>query len=235
MPVPPYGTSYFDQQGNFHLNGGVFYGDGTTEISLASAVAGPSSAVDGKVVLFDGTTGKLIKDSGLSLSGTNTGDVASASTSEINTGTDATKTVTPDALAGSNFGKRSSSFTVIDYTTNCATGDGKLYFRIPSALNGMNLVSVHAGVVTAGTTNTMDVQIARMRPASASTYTTVDMLSTKLTIDSAEMGSQDAAAAAVIDTSNDDVATNDQLRIDIDAVHTTPAKGLIVTLEFQLP
>jgi hypothetical protein len=37
-------------------------------------VVGPSSAVNNKVVLFDGTTGKLIKDSGLSLSGTNTGD-----------------------------------------------------------------------------------------------------------------------------------------------------------------
>ena len=39
-------------------------------------VAGPASAVDGKVVLFDGTTGKLVKDSGLSLSGSNTGDSA---------------------------------------------------------------------------------------------------------------------------------------------------------------
>ena len=33
----------------------------------------------------------------------------------------------------------------------------------------------------------------------------------------------------------DDVATNDVIRIDVDAVHTTPAKGLIVTLNFRLP
>lgn len=37
-------------------------------------VVGPASSGDGKVVLFDGTTGKLVKDSGLTLSGTNTGD-----------------------------------------------------------------------------------------------------------------------------------------------------------------
>lgn len=37
-------------------------------------VVGPASAVDSHVVFFDSATGKLIKDSGLSLSGSNTGD-----------------------------------------------------------------------------------------------------------------------------------------------------------------
>ena len=37
-------------------------------------VVGPASAVGNRVVFFDGTTGKLVKDSGLTLSGTNTGD-----------------------------------------------------------------------------------------------------------------------------------------------------------------
>jgi len=37
-------------------------------------VVGPASAVNNRVVFFDGTTGKLIKDSGLTLSGSNTGD-----------------------------------------------------------------------------------------------------------------------------------------------------------------
>ena len=43
----------------------------------AGDVDGPASAVADRVVLFDGTTGKLIKDSGLTLSGTNTGDQTS--------------------------------------------------------------------------------------------------------------------------------------------------------------
>lgn len=43
-------------------------------ISSGGDVTGPASAVDGNVVFFDTTTGKLIKDSGLTLSGSNTGD-----------------------------------------------------------------------------------------------------------------------------------------------------------------
>lgn len=37
-------------------------------------VVGPASAVDNRVAFFDGVSGKLIKDSGLTLSGSNTGD-----------------------------------------------------------------------------------------------------------------------------------------------------------------
>lgn len=40
-------------------------------------VVGPASAVDNRVVFFDGVSGKLIKDSGLLLSGSNTGDQTS--------------------------------------------------------------------------------------------------------------------------------------------------------------
>jgi hypothetical protein len=40
-------------------------------------VVGPSSSVDNHLVFFDGATGKLLKDSGLTISGTNTGDQTS--------------------------------------------------------------------------------------------------------------------------------------------------------------
>ncbi|MFA6897197.1 MAG: hypothetical protein WCQ96_02850, partial [Patescibacteria group bacterium] len=108
-----------------------------------------------------------------------------------------------------------------------ATGDGKGYFVVPAGLNGMNLISVHAKVVTAGTTNTTDIQINNVTD-------NVDILSTKITIDSGETSSDTAATAAVIDTTKDDVATNDVLRIDVDAASTTKPKGMIVTLGFQL-
>lgn len=149
-------------------------------------------------------------------------------TAEVDTGTDTTRAVTADALAGSYAGTKSIVCNVIDYTTNTSTGDGKFYFVVPSALNGMVIVRVHARVITAGTTNTTDVQLHNVTDA-------VDILSTKLTIDSAETGSDTAATPAVINTSNDDLATNDLIRVDIDAVSTTPAKGLIVTIEARLP
>lgn len=131
-------------------------------------------------------------------------------------------------LGVSDLTYRSTSTQVIAPTTDCSTGDGKAYFTIPTGVGGANLVAVHARVVTAGTTGTMDIQIHNVTKAQ-------DMLSTKITIDSTETGSETAATAAVINTSTDDVSTNDLIRIDIDAVHTTAAKGLIVTLTFQAP
>lgn len=148
--------------------------------------------------------------------------------SEVNTGTDATRAVSPDALAGSNFGIRYYSLLIFDYTVDVATGDGKAYFVVPPGLNGMNLVYVHGKSITAGVTGTMDVQIHNVTDA-------VDMLSTKLTTDSAETGTDTAATPYVINTSNDDVASYDLLRADFDAVQTTKAKGYILTLGFQLP
>lgn len=123
---------------------------------------------------------------------------------------------------------RTVQANVYDPASSLTTGDGKGYFVVPASLNGYNLTSVHARVITAGTTGTTDIQIANVTDA-------VDMLSTKLTIDSAETGSDTAATAAVIDTTKDDVATYDLLRFDIDAVSSTAPKGLILTLTFVLP
>jgi hypothetical protein len=123
---------------------------------------------------------------------------------------------------------RGAQMIVFDFTTDVATGNGKFYFHIDSRINGMNLVDVHAEVITAGTTGTTDIQIHNATDGN-------DMLSTKLTIDSGETGSDTAAATAVIDTAKDDVVTNDVLRIDVDAVSTTPPKGLVITLGFEKP
>jgi hypothetical protein len=118
---------------------------------------------------------------------------------------------------------------VVDFTSDTSTGDGKAYFHIPPELNGMNLTYCHARVITAGVTGTLDIQIHNVTD-------TVDMLTTKLTVDSGETGSETAATPYVIDTANDDVAENDLIRIDSDAIHSgTAAKGLIVTLRFQKP
>lgn len=158
----------------------------------------------------------------------NSGISELAIASEVNTGTDTGRTITPDALAGSNLGTKVLEVTAFDYATAVAAGDGAGYVTVPSSYAGMNLVAAHARVITAGTTNTTDIQIHNLTQ-------TADMLSTKVTIDSTETGSNTAATAAVIDTANDDVAAWDVLRVDVDAVSTTAPQGLIVTLEFRLP
>jgi hypothetical protein len=161
---------------------------------------------------------------------TATGVVELAIASELNTGTDAARAVTPDALAGSNYGTAVVPLIPFNSITACATGDhaGSITFRVPSILNGFNLVGVAAANNTAGTTGTMDIQVHNITQ-------TADMLTTKITIDSGETDSSTAATAAVIDAANDDVATGDQIRVDVDAVQTTPATGLMVELQFRLP
>jgi hypothetical protein len=107
------------------------------------------------------------------------------------------------------------------------TGDGKAYVRIPSTLTGQNLIGVAGHVSTVSSSGVVTVQI---RNATDS----VDMLSTALTIDASEKDSSTAAAAAVINAANDDVATGDEIEIDIDGAGTG-TKGLFIELQFQLP
>ena len=193
------------------------------------------AVTDGNIIVGDGAN--WVAESGataraslgvVAASPTAAGIAELATVAELETGTDTGRTITPDVMAGSNFGERVVQIFVFERATDVATGDGKADFHVPSTLSGMNLVEVHAEVITAGTTGTTDIQVANVTQAA-------DMLSTKLTIDSGDTGSDTATTPAVIDTANDDVSTNDMLRIDVDAVSTTAPKGLIVTLTFRLP
>lgn len=109
------------------------------------------------------------------------------------------------------------------------TGNGKAYFRIPSDMNGYDLIAVAASVSTVSSSGTPTWQIRRNRGGSD-----VDMLSTLLTIDANETDSSTATAAAVIDGANDDVQTADQIYIDRD-VAGTGTKGDVIQLTFGLP
>jgi hypothetical protein len=165
------------------------------------------------------------------------GIVELATVGETSSGSDTGRVVTPDGLAGSVFGEKVAELVVFDFATDTAIGDGKFYFVIPSSLNGMNLVGVAGQVIIAGTTNATNVDLARCAVTTSGNTcsgTVDDMLSTNLTIDSGENSSADAAAAAVIDATKDDVATGQIIRVDVDAVSTTAAKGLIVVLTFRL-
>lgn len=122
-----------------------------------------------------------------------------------------------------------------DWTTATATGDGQFYFTVPSRLNGLDLTAIVGTVVSVGTTGTLTVQVARCSTVATGdtcSGTVADMLSTRLTIDSNEASSATAAIPAVIDATYMGVTTNMVLRVDIDAVQSTPAEGLILTLIF---
>lgn len=63
-------------------------------------VVGPSGATASNVALFDGATGKLIKDSGLALSGSNTGDQNLSGYAPLSSPTLSGTPTTPTASAG---------------------------------------------------------------------------------------------------------------------------------------
>ena len=109
----------------------------------------------------------------------------------------------------------------------CAVADGVAYLPgFPSGLDGRSLLEAHVLTRNAGTTGTIDIQIQNVTQA-------VDMLSTVITIDSTEVGSDTAAAPAVIKSDGSEIVdAYDVLRFDVDAVHTTPAEGAIITLRF---
>lgn len=101
---------------------------------------------------------------------------------------------------------------LLNTTVALGAGDDAVRFRIPSAMNGWDIVSV-AGSRKSGT-GTPTIQIRNVTDG-------VDVLSTRLTIDSGETDSSTAATPAVINTSNDSVATADQFAIDVDDAGTS--------------
>lgn len=152
-----------------------------------------------------------------------------ATSAETNTGTSTSKYVSPDGLAGSNFGIRYVQ-CVLNGTTALTTSE-KVYFRIPPALNGMNLVSV---------TGTVGTGASGASSSGTPTFTVKNvtdnnqMLSTSLTIDANEYTSTTAVTPVVIDTTKDDVVTDDLIEVAV----TTSGTGVTyatVTVGFQLP
>jgi len=104
-----------------------------------------------------------------------------------------------------------------DTAHTVANGVGGEY-RIPRAIT---VKDVGAYVDTAGTTGVATIDINEAG-------TTI--LSTKITLDTGEKTSETAATPAVI--SDSAIAADAIITFDIDGIHTTAAKGLIVWLEF---
>ncbi len=110
------------------------------------------------------------------------------------------------------------------------TGDDQYRFVVPEALDGFNVTDVHSAVAGAASTSGLPaVQVARLRGGVA-----VDVLSTLSTIDEDEFTSYTAVSQAVVNASNDDLATGDILRVDVDAAGTG-AQGLQVIVSVGLP
>lgn len=109
--------------------------------------------------------------------------------------------------------------------TAVQTGDSAFVMCVPLDLDGAELVRVAAFVSTVSSSGTPTVQLRNITKS-------VDMLSTRITIDVSEFTSYTAAAPAVINTSNDRVDSGDLIAVDVD-VAGTGTTGLGVLLVFS--
>jgi mono/diheme cytochrome c family protein len=147
-----------------------------------------------------------------------------ATSSDINGGTDNDKYITPDALAGSNFGTKPVQQYCVEWETSLTVKDGVGYIEILPECNGMNLISARARVGTAGVTGNTTFDIYNVTDSTS-------MLSSAISIASGAK-----SGTGTVDTAHDDVATGDLIRIDIDSIASgTAPKGLIISLSFRLP
>ena len=123
--------------------------------------------------------------------------------------------------------RRTLQLKVFADNVDAVSGDGKLTMMVDQSMNGWTLAAVAAYVSDVSSSGAVTVQLHNVTDA-------VDILSTAITIDASEFSSYTAATPPVINTSNDDVATGDLIRIDVDGAGTD-AKGLGVILTFQAP
>lgn len=168
-------------------------------------------------------TGDITKTAGslattvLSASTTQAGKVELATAAETDTGTDATRAVTPDALKTSKWVIQSFVIACSDLTTAITATTNKAYFRMPYAFT---VTAVRASLFTAQSTgNIFTVDINESGTS---------ILSTKLTIDNTEKTSTTAATAAVI--SDTALADDAEITIDVDQIGDSTAKGLVVEI-----
>lgn len=205
-------------------------------LTLPAATAAAPAAVE---IVSDGTnyfawvTGFIA-----AASTTASGQVELAINTETTTGTDATRAVTPDSLAHSDYGKRYITIECVADTTALTTGDGKCYWPVPPDFNGWVIVAVYAYTGAANSSSgvvNVDIDVCGAAATGIRcSGTNRDLLSTNITIDATESTSATAAAPPVINTANDDLATNEWVRWNIDATGTG-TQGLYVTIVIQKP
>jgi len=216
----------------------------TTTTALATLFAGTGLSASSSVLSVDaaqsqittvGTIGTGVWQgtavaAGYMAQGTTSakGALELATTAEINTSTDADRAMTPDLYAASNYGIRYVQIMAVAKATALTVTDGLAYFHVPAGMDGMDLVEVHAECFTAPVGAGLVIEISNNGAAT-------QMLSTNLTIDAGATGS-DTATSAVIDTSNDDLDTNDLIQINCTQVgSSTAGSGLLVTMGFRIP
>lgn len=156
------------------------------------------------------------------------GVVELATTAEIDTGTDSTRAIPVDQFVASKRNIRWLVFDCFEGDTDVATGTN-VAGEFESPIAGTILQSdstpfyIYANNSTAGTTGTMVVDV--------NINGTTIMTTNKLDFDSGEKTTTTASTPPDLTTTS--LSVGDLITIDVDAVHTTAAKGLKVYMAIR--
>jgi hypothetical protein len=182
------------------------------------------STTDGLKILDSGITNGFIADS--AISNDKIADCGVRST-ELSDSAVTSAKISDASVIASKFYDTSIPVRVIQIhatDTALAVGDTLATFFIPAELNGYDLISAYGAVKVISTGGRPTIQIRNVTDSA-------DMLTNKITLDSGEKTSYTADTAFSIDTSNDCVATGNEIAIDIDSAGTG-TEDLYVTLSF---
>lgn len=206
------GDSTIARQSDLSGKQATITGGATTVVSSNLAVSRVLlSDANGKIAVGGATSGEIGYLSGAS--------------SNIQTQINSKLNIT-DVYNIANSGRKVISQMITAPTTALVTGDGQGYIHICPPVATKNLVYCHLRLVSPGAgTGTTRVQLARNRSGTVN-----DMLSTTLDIEKTQTSS---SGTYVINTTYDDVVTDDLIRIDIDQITSTAPSGAIVTLGFE--
>jgi len=168
-------------------------------------------------------------DAILSSASTTTPGISELTTiAEVDTGTDTTRSITSDALQGSIRNVRFPDWWIVDVTTDVTTGTTKHEWRAPFdgtiVQDDSDPNFLMAWNATAGSTGTMVVDIHKNG--------TSIMTTNKIDIETGEKTSADAATQPDLTTTT--FVAGDIFTIDVDAIHSTAAKGLWVRMAVRL-
>ncbi len=163
------------------------------------------------------------------------------------------KVTLTNATGETEAGTANAGTTVVDKAVNgkieltaipigaAGTTSRKIYRTVAGGAVYKLLATIADNVTTIYTDNIADVSLGVDAPSNNTTgVTTVEVYNVTQSIDMLTTGSTIATGVNIgtpadIDELNDDVAGGDVLRIDVSSETTTPAKGLMVVLEFRLP
>jgi len=206
-----------------------------TQIDTKSPTASPTFT--GTVTLPVGLTGVVRVDTGVVAVDSDVTDIVSASsttlagkvelatTAEINTGTDATRTMPVDQFVASSRNIKYILFRVVDKDSNWdANSTLKVGGDLVIPFTG-TIVDIEADVDTAGTTGTAIVDVN----LNGTTIMTTD----KLKWDTTEKSTRTYSGTAP-GLSTTAVTAGDIITLDIDTNHTTKSKGLTLFLAIRL-